>query len=283
MNPAVALPNGALLPRIGFGTYKIPPAETQAAVEAALEVGYRHVDTATMYGNEAEVGRALRAAGLGSSVFVTTKLDNIARTQASVRNACEASCAALGVDAVDLYLIHWPLNRTTDIVATWEFMLQVRELGLARAVGVSNFTADHLTRIIEATGEVPAVNQVEVNPYLAQNELRALHREWGIVTEAWSPLARGRIFDDPVVRELADRVGRTPSQVVLRWHLQRGNVVMPKSVHHERMAENLAVTDFALDAVVMRTIDRLNVGERSGSHPDRVELGEARPGAQTRV
>lgn len=162
-------------------------------------------------------------------------------------------------------------------------MLQVRELGLARAVGVSNFTADHLTRIIEATGEVPAVNQVEVNPYLAQNELRALHREWGIVTEAWSPLARGRIFDDPVVRELADRVGRTPSQVVLRWHLQRGNVVMPKSVHHERMAENLAVTDFALDAVVMRTIDRLNVGERSGSHPDRVELGEARPGAQTRV
>lgn len=267
------------MPRVGFGTYKIPPADTQQAVEEALEVGYRHIDTATMYGNEAEVGRALVATGLPpEDVFVTTKLDNIPRTPQSVRDAFDASCVALQRDVIDLYLVHWPMARTTDIVAAWEYVLSLLETGRVAEVGVSNFTADHLRRIKDATGIVPAVNQVEINPYLTQDPLRALHAEWGIVTEAWSPLARGRVMGDPAVVAIAERLGRTASQVVLRWHLQRGDVVTPKSVRKERMRENVAL-DFALSASDMAALSSLNAEQRSGSDPDRVELGGPRQGS----
>lgn len=265
------------MPQVGFGTYKIPPEDTQQAVELALSVGYRHLDTATMYHNEAAVGRAIAASGIArDGLFVTTKLDNIPRTRSSVRGAFEASMAALDIDRLDLYLIHWPLAQTTDIVATWEYVLELKAGGLVREVGVSNFTATHLRRIIDATGVVPAVNQVEINPYLTQDPLRKSHEEWGIVTEAWSPLARGRVMADPVVGAVAKRYGRTPAQVVLRWHLQRGDVVMPKSVQRARMVENLAVNDFVLDEAAMETLTGMNADERSGSHPDQVELGTRR-------
>lgn len=271
---------GVRIPRLGFGTYKIPPEQTEAAVATALDLGYRHVDTATMYRHEREVGRALSASGLArSEVFVTTKLDNPDHEPVRARAAIERSLEALGLDAVDLYLIHWPLARSTDMVATWRTLLEFADAGLARAVGVSNFTAAHLRTIIDATGVAPAVNQVEVNPYLTQEPLRALHRQLGIVTEAWSPLARGRVLDDPVVTGIADRLGRTPSQVVLAWHLQRGDVTFPKSTHRARMAENLAAADLELDAADATAISALNRDERSGSDPDRVELDGGRVGA----
>lgn len=264
---------------VGYGTYKIPPAETQRAVEEALEVGYRHIDTATMYGNEAEVGRALVASGLrAEDVFVTTKLDNIPRTRASVRAACEASREALQQDVIDLYLIHWPMARTTDIVATWEYVCELQVIGSVREVGVSNFTHAHLSQVIQATGVTPAVNQVEINPYLTQASLREFHARAGIVTQAWSPLARGRVLNDPTVGEIGQRLDRTPSQVVLRWHTQRGDVVMPKSVRRERMEENFNL-DFPLSEADMGLISALNADERSGSNPDRVELDAPRQGA----
>lgn len=280
--PTLSLRSGGAMPQIALGTWPMVGDEVERATASALEIGYRHVDTAEAYENEDGIGRALAASGIDrSELFVTTKFQR--KWHGDVASGVQGNLERLGLDYVDLVLIHWP-NPDQDLYVTaWEGLIELQKQGLARAIGTSNFKATHIDRLIAETGVVPEVNQIEMHPYYDRAPERAYHAEKGIVTEAWSPLARGRIFDDPVVRELADRVGRTPSQVVLRWHLQRGDVVMPKSVHHERMAENLAVTDFALDAVVMRTIDRLNVGERSGSHPDRVELGEARPGAQTRV
>lgn len=275
--PTIALSNGVTVPQLGFGTYKIAPADAEAAVGAALELGYRHVDTATMYGNEAEVGRALAASGLPrEQVFVTTKLDNPDHAPARARAGFARSLDALGLDWVDLYLIHWPLARTTDFVATWETLIDLAASGRARAIGVSNFQPAHLRAIVDATGVVPTVNQVEVNPNLTQEPLRALHRDLGIVTEAWSPLARGRVLDDPAIIALASELGRTPSQVVLRWHLQRGDVVFPKSTHPDRMAENLDVFSFDLSPEGMDAISSLNRDERSGSDPDRVELDGGR-------
>lgn len=273
MIPTVTLPTGALIPQLGFGTYKIAPADAEAAVATALEVGYRHIDTAAMYGNEPEVGRALAASGLArDAVFVTSKLDNPFHAPDAVRPAFERSLDDLGLEFLDLYLIHWPLAKSTDLPATWAAVAALLDTGRVRAVGVSNFTAAHLRTIIDATGVVPEVNQVEVNPYLTQEPLRALHRELGIVTEAWSPLARGRALADPVVARLADQLGRTASQVVLRWHVQRGDVTFPKSTHRQRIAENLDVFSFELDADAMAALDGLNRDERSGSDPDRVEL-----------
>lgn len=272
--PTLALRGGTRIPQVGFGTYKIPPEAAEAAVAAALELGCRHLDTAAMYGNEAQVGRAIAAAGVPrQELFVTTKLDNSYHAPDAVRAAFARSLDDLGLEWVDLYLVHWPLAATTDLVATWAAMVQLRESGRARAVGVSNYQPGHLRAIIDATGEVPAVNQVEVNPYLTQGPLRAMHARLGIVTEAWSPLARGRATLDPVVARCATDVGRTPAQVVLRWHVQRGDVVFPKSTHPERIAENLAVFDFSLDADAMNALSALNRDERSGSHPDKVELG----------
>ena len=268
----VILPTGASMPQLGFGTYKIAASDAERAVATALELGYRHVDTAAMYGNERGVGRALAASGLPrDDLFVTSKLDNPFHARDAVRPAFERSLADLGLDALDLYLVHWPLARSTDLAATWDAVDDLLATDAVRAVGVSNFTAEHLRRIIAATGITPAVNQVEINPYLSQQPLRALHRDLGIVTQAWSPLARGRVLGDPVVTRVAADTGRTPSQVVLRWHLQRGDVTFPKSTHPARIAENLDVFDFALDAAAMAALDGLNRDERSGSDPDVVE------------
>lgn len=275
--PTIALAHGTGIPQLGFGTYKIPPDEAEGVVSSALELGYRHIDTATMYRNEAGVGRALAASGLRrDEVFVTSKLDNPDHEPDAARAGFERTMEALGLDVLDLYLIHWPLARSTDYVATWGVLVELQESGRVREIGVSNFQPDHLRAVIAATGVVPAVNQVEVNPYLTQMPLRALHAELGIVTEAWSPLARGRVLNDPVVQGVAARVGRTPSQVVLRWHLQRGDVVFPKSTHRARMAENLDVFGFSLDDEAMAAVSGLNRDERSGSDPDKVELDGGR-------
>ena len=274
---SLTLAHGTRIPQLGFGTYKVPPAQTQEVVETALEVGYRHLDTATMYGNEREVGAAIRASGVGrDDLFVTTKLDNPDHEPQAARDGFARSLDLLGLDVVDLYLIHWPLARTTDYTATWRTLVELLDTGRVREVGVSNFQVEHLRAIIAATGVAPAVNQVEINPYLTQEPLRALHRELGIVTEAWSPLARGRILSDPVVTGIAESLDRTPSQVVLRWHLQRGDVVFPKSLHRERMVENLDVFDFTLTDAQLASISGLNRDERSGSNPDVVELDGGR-------
>lgn len=273
MIPTLTLANGTPIPQLGFGTYKIAPADAERAVLAALRAGYRHIDTAAMYGNEAAVGAALAASGVPrEDVFVTSKLDNPYHAPQAARAAFDRSLSDLRLDVLDLYLIHWPLAATTDYVATWRVLVELHASGRVREIGVSNFQPDHLRAIIDATGVVPAVNQVEVNPYLTQEPLRALHATLGIVTEAWSPLARGRVLADPVVTALAEGLGRTPAQVVLRWHLQRGDVVFPKSAHAGRIAENLDVFGFELDADAMARLSGLNRDERSGSHPDKVEL-----------
>ena len=270
----ITLTGQTVMPRIGFGTYKVAPEVAQETVETALEVGYRHLDTAAMYGNETEVGAAISASGINrDDLFITTKLDNPNHEPAAAKSAFERSMDALSLDVLDLYLIHWPLPRTTDYVATWGALVDLQATGRVRQIGVSNFTEEHLRAIIAATGVTPAVNQVEVNPYFTQDPLRALHTELGIVTQAWSPLARGRLLDDPALAEVAQRVGRSPAQVVLRWHLQRGEVVIPKSTHRARMVENFQVTDFILDDDAMAAISALNRDERSGSGPDDVELG----------
>ena len=276
MIPSIRLRGGTLIPQLGFGTYKIADDRAQEAVETALELGYRHIDTAAMYGNERGVGLGLAASGLRDEVFVTSKLDNPYHAPADARAAFDRTMDDLGLDVLDLYLIHWPMAKTTDYAATWATLVEIAATGRVREIGVSNFQPEHLRRIIDATGVVPAVNQVEVTPYLTQDPLRALHAELGVVTQAWSPLARGRVLADPVVAGIAARLGRTPSQVVLRWHLQRGDVVFPKSTHRERMAENLAIDDVRLSDADMAAITALNRDDRSGSHPDNVELGGAR-------
>ncbi|HZK04721.1 MAG TPA: aldo/keto reductase [Actinomycetaceae bacterium] len=271
--PAVELASGDAIPQLGLGTYKIAPEDAEHAVSTALDLGIRHIDAAAMYRNEREVGAAIRASGVPrNNLWITSKLDNPYHSPADARAAFARSLDDLGLDFVDLYLIHWPLARTTNLVATWETLLEFTADGRARNIGVSNFQPAHLERIITATGATPTVNQVEVNPYLTQEPLRALHRTLGIVTEAWSPLARGRTLRDPVIKSIASRLNRTPSQVTIRWHLQRGDVVFPKSSRPERIAENLDVLDFVLDDDAMDAISALNRDERSGSNPDHVEL-----------
>ncbi len=276
--PELTLRGGVQIPQFGLGTYKVTPEEAERVVSTALELGYRHIDTAAMYRNEREVGRAIAASGLPrEELFVTSKLDNPFHDPDAVGPAFLRSLDDLGLDHLDLYLIHWPLARSTDLVATWEAVAALTETGRVRAVGVSNYTEAHLRTIIDATGVTPAVNQIEVHPYLSQEPLRARHREWGIVTQAWSPLARGRVLADAAVVALARRLGCTPSQAVLRWHLERGDVTFPKSSHRDRMVENLGCITIPWDAEATATIDALNRDERAGSHPDHVEL-DWRPG-----
>ncbi|QIK71518.1 aldo/keto reductase [Propioniciclava coleopterorum] len=275
--PTVPLPGGGGIPQLGFGTYKVAPEQAEGVVAEALAAGYRHIDTAAMYGNEREVGRALAASGIPrADLFVTSKLDNPYHAVAEVGPAFERSLDDLGLERLDLYLIHWPLARSTDYRATWAAVVDLLATGRVAAVGVSNFTAEHLRAVIDATGVVPAVNQVEINPYLSQEPLRALHRKWGIVTQAWSPLARGRVLTDPQVLAVAHRLGATPAQVVLAWHLDRGDVTFPKASSPARMAENLGALDVAWDADARAVLDGLNRDERSGSDPDVVELDGGR-------
>jgi 2,5-diketo-D-gluconate reductase A len=267
--PAIDLRGPVPIPQLGFGVFEVVPEETEAAVRSALEVGYRHIDTAAIYRNEAEVGRAIAGSdGPRDELFVTTKLWNADQGRDAALQAFEASSALLGLDVVDLYLIHWPCPGVDRYVDSWKALVELQDSGRVRAIGVSNFKPAHLERIIDATGVVPTINQVELHPRLAQEELRAFHARHGIVTEAWSPLARGAVLDDPAVVAIAEAHDRTPAQVVLRWHVELGNVVIPRSVRPERIRSNFELFDFALTDDERATISGLDRGERIGPDPD---------------
>ena len=268
--PNITLNNGVAIPQFGFGTWQVSPADAKTRVLEALEAGYRHIDTAQMYGNEEGVGAAVAASGLArEEVFVTTKLNNNRHEPASAIASLDESLRRLRLEQVDLFLIHWPLPTTgLDYTATWAAMVTMLESGKTRAIGVSNFHADHLRKIIDATGVVPAANQIEVHPYLVQDQLRATNARFGIATQAWSPLAQGAVFDDPSLTALAHDVGRPVSQVVLRWHVQRGDIVFPKASSPQRMAENINVFNFALTDAQVAAIDAFDAGRRYGPDPD---------------
>ncbi len=268
--PTIRLNNGVEIPQLGFGVYQVPPEDTAEAVSTALEIGYRHIDTAEMYGNEKGVGEAVAHSGIDrGEVFVTSKLNNGYHRRDDALRAFDQSLADLGFEYLDLFLIHWPLpGIDVDYVETWKAMEEIYASGRARSIGVSNFQAHHLRRLFGETEVRPAVNQIEVHPYLAQEELRAFDADHEIVTEAWSPIAQGKVLDDPVVLRVAERCSRTPAQVVLRWHVQRGDVVFPKSVNRERMQQNFELFDFELDGDAMGDLSALDRGERTGPDPD---------------
>jgi 2,5-diketo-D-gluconate reductase A len=268
-SPTVTLNNGVEIPQLGFGVFKVKPTETVSAVTTALRVGYRHIDTAEMYGNEKEVGLAITASGLDrDDVFVTSKLNNNHHPYSDALAAFDRTLSDLGLEYVDLFLIHWPLPAVGDFVETWRALESVYRGDRARAIGVSNFHADHLRRLLDETELVPAVNQIEAHPYLTQEPLRAFNASHGIKTEAWSPLARGRVLDDPTIKDVVDRTGRTAAQVVLRWHIQLGNIVFPNSVRLDRIEENFNIFDFELSGEDMAAISKLDRGERTGPDPD---------------
>ena len=266
----VRLNDGETIPQLGFGVFKIPEHETADAVKRALDAGYRHIDTAAMYGNEAAVGRAVADYGLPrDEVFITTKLNNDAHGYDKAVRACAASRERLGLERIDLYLIHWPLPSQDRYVETWKAFVDLQKDGAVRSIGVSNFHPVHLRRVIDETGVVPAVNQIELHPYLVQPQLRAFDADNGIATEAWSPLARGgTLLADQTVVSLAEKYGRTAAQIVIRWHLQLGNIVIPKSVTPDRIIENFDVFDFELADDDIESITALDRGERTGPDPD---------------
>jgi 2,5-diketo-D-gluconate reductase A len=271
--PDLALHDGTTIPQLGFGVFQVPPPETAATVTAALEAGYRHIDTAQMYGNEAGVGEAIKASGLArDDLYVTTKLNNGFHRPDDARREIDASLERLGLDQVDLFLIHWPLptRYDGDFVQTWRALIEAQEAGKTRSIGVSNFQPAHLDRIVEETGVVPVVNQVEVHPFFANEDVRAANRRHGVLTEAWSPIAKGTVVDDDTIGEIASLVGRTPAQVALRWHVQRGDIVFPKSMNPERMRQNFEIFDFELEPNHMSALDELDQGEagRMGPNPD---------------
>jgi 2,5-diketo-D-gluconate reductase A len=271
--PTIELNDGAHIPQLGFGVYQVPPDDTAEAVKTALEIGYRHIDTAEMYGNEKGVADGIRDAGVDrAEVFITSKLNNGFHKPDDARRAFDQTLQALNTDYVDLFLIHWPLPTLYDgdYVSTWQALEEFKSQGRARSVGVSNFQIAHLERLAAGTGTVPAVNQIEVHPYLTNEAVRAYGTEHNIVTEAWSPIAQGAVLDDPVVQRIAEATGRTPAQVVLRWHIERGDVVFPKSVTPQRVAENFALFDFELTDADIDALSALDKGEqgRTGPNPD---------------
>ncbi|TFV87917.1 aldo/keto reductase [Blastococcus sp. CT_GayMR16] len=267
--PTITLNNGVEIPQLGFGVFQIKPEDTVKATTSALEIGYRHIDTAQMYGNEREVGLAVRDSGIPrDEVFVTSKLNNNRLQRDDILRSFDTSLSELGFDRLDLFLIHWPLPAVADYVARWKVMEEIYASGRVRAIGVSNFQPHHLRNLFGATEVRPAVNQVEAHPFLSQDELRAFDADHEIVTEAWAPIARGKVNDDPVIAEIAWQVGKTPAQVTLRWHIQRGDVVFPKSVTRSRVEENFEIFDFELDQSAMAAISALNRDERTGPNPD---------------
>ncbi|MFE9364522.1 aldo/keto reductase [Streptomyces sp. NPDC006978] len=267
--PTVTLNNGVTIPQLGFGVFQVPDGETTAAVASALEAGYRSIDTAAVYGNEAGVGRALAESGLArDELFVTTKLWNADQGYDATLAAFDTSLAELGLDHVDLYLIHWPTPARDLYTDTWRALEKLLADGRIRAAGVSNFQPAHLRRLAEESSLVPAVNQIELHPGLQQSELRAVHAEYGIATEAWSPLAQGALLNEEAIVAVAERHGKTPAQAVLRWHLQLGNIVIPKSVTPARIRQNIDVFDFELSAADMDAIAGLDRDMRTGPDPD---------------
>ncbi|MGZ4614211.1 MAG: aldo/keto reductase [Actinomycetes bacterium] len=271
--PTITLNDGTSIPQLGFGVFQIDPAETAKAVGLALDAGYRHIDTAEMYGNEKQVGQALRASGLDrSDVYLTSKLNNGFHRPEDARAAFAGTLADLDVDFVDLFLIHWPLPTRYhgDFVSTWKVLEEFRRDGRARSIGVSNFQVAHLQRLATETETVPAVNQIEAHPYFTNDEVRGYDRSHGIATEAWSPIAQGAVLTDATIGQISEKVGRTAAQVVLRWHVQRGDIVFPKSTTPSRIKENFELFDFELDAADMAAITALHRGEdgRTGPNPD---------------
>jgi len=273
--PSLPLHDGRSIPQLGFGVFQIPAEDTARVVGAAFEAGYRHIDTAWGYMNEQGVGEAIAASGLArDDIFVTTKVWNSFQGREKTLESFDASMNALGLEELDLLLIHWPAPGNGRFVETWETFVELQAGGRLRSIGVSNFQPDHIHQIIEATGVIPVLNQVELHPYFQQRTLRDFHDLHGIVTEAWSPIARGRVAEDPTIVAIAEAHGRTPAQITLRWELQHGIVVIPKTVTPDRIVSNLAVFDFELDDAQMALIDALDnpLEGRMGPNPDEFDL-----------
>ena len=272
--PDVTLNNGRTIPQFGFGVFQIKPDDTAKAVTEALEAGYRHIDTAEMYGNEKEVGTAIAKSGLDrADVYVTSKLNNGFHRPDDARRAFAGSLEALGFDYLDLFLIHWPLPTRYggDYVSTWQTLEEFYHDGRARSIGVSNFQPHHLRRLHGECEITPAVNQIECHPYLTQDDVRAFCAEYQIAIEAWSPLAQGLVLDDPTIVSIAKAVGKTPAQVVLRWHIERGDIVFPKSVTPARIKENIDIFGFELPGEDVEAITALNRNQRTGPDPDKFD------------
>jgi len=267
--PTITLNDGVEIPQLGFGVFQVPPEDTKKATLEALEVGYRHIDTAEMYGNEKGVGEAVAESGIPrDQIFVTSKLNNTFHARDAALGAFDQTLESLGFESLDLFLIHWPLPAVGSYVETWKAMEEMKASGRVRSIGVSNFQPSHLQRLFDETETVPSVNQIEVHPYLTNEVARAFNTEHGIFTEAWSPIAQGAVLTDPVITAIADRVGRSAAQVTLRWHIQRGDIVFPKSVTRSRVEENFALFDFELTSDDIDAITGLNRDERTGPDPD---------------
>jgi 2,5-diketo-D-gluconate reductase A len=270
-SPLITLADGRTIPQLGLGVYKVEDATAARLVEGAIDAGYRHVDTATLYFNEAGVGAGVRASGVPrDELFVTTKVWNDDQGYDETLRAFDTSLGLLGMDYVDLYLIHWPAPKKGRYLDTWRALEALKRDGRARSIGVSNFTVAHLENLLANSSETPVINQVELQPWLQQRELRDFDAAHGIVTEAWSPLGRGRVLGDPALEAIGEKHGRSSAQVVLRWHIQQGVVVIPKSNSLDRIRENSRVFDFELDAADLAAIAALETGERTGSDPDLV-------------
>jgi 2,5-diketo-D-gluconate reductase A len=274
--PEIKLHDGHTIPQLGFGVFQVPPEDTADVVTRALEVGYRHIDTAEMYGNEAGVGEAIKSSGIPrEELFITSKLNNQFHEPEAARKAFGETLDKLGLDQIDLFLIHWPLptRYDGDFVSTWKTLLEFVENGRAASVGVSNFQPDHLDRIVEETGVAPVINQIEVHPFFTNEAARAANQRHDVRTEGWAPIAKGKVNEDDTIRSIAEQVGRTPAQVALRWAIQRGDIVFPKSTHTERMRENFDLFDFELSDEQVKEISGLDRGEegRTGPNPDAMD------------
>jgi 2,5-diketo-D-gluconate reductase A len=275
--PSISLNDGRSIPQLGFGVFQIEPEKTADAVRTAIEVGYRHLDTAQMYGNEKETGQGVKDSGLSrDDIWITSKLNNGFHRPDDARRSFDETLEKLGTDYIDLFLIHWPLptQYDGDYVSTWKVLEEFQKDGRARSIGVSNFQVPHLEKLAQETDTVPSVNQIEVHPYFSNYLVRAYGAENGIATEAWSPIAQGKVLGDPELERIAQDVGKTTAQVTLRWHIQRGDIIFPKSVTRERVEANFDIFDFELDDRQIADISALDKGEdgRTGPNPDTFDM-----------